>query len=222
MWLIPAVVVAALVAAYFVWPGYQRLMDDGWEVLSSREQQRVEAWARGYGGWGALLIVGAMIAQVIVMVVPSTFMELAAVLAYGPWWGGLLAWTSALVAAAVGYGIGRLVGPATVDRMLGGKTRDKVERYVDRYGVWAVMLARFSPVLSTDAVSVVAGLGRMGFARFLTATGLGMAPFVVLLAALGSDIDRLETGLIVFSIASLLALAGYVIWDHWPSRRAAH
>jgi uncharacterized membrane protein YdjX (TVP38/TMEM64 family) len=219
MWLAPAVVVCGLVGAYVVWPAYREVVAEGWAVLSSRDQGRVEAWARGYGLWGPLLIVGAMIAQVIVMVIPSTFMELAAVLAYGPWWGGLLAWASALIAAAVAYGIGRLLGPATVDRMLGGRNRDKVERYVDRYGLWAVMLARFSPILSIDAVSVVAGLGRMGFGRFLLATGAGMAPFVVLLGVLGSDFARLETGLIVVSIASLVAFAAYVIWDH---RRPGH
>lgn len=219
MWLVAVALAGGLVGAYFVWPGYRDVVASGWDALSSRDQSQVQQWAAGYGAWGVLLIFAAMVGQVIVMVIPSTFVELAAVLAYGPLWGALLAWTAALLAAAVAYGIGRLLGPATVDRMLGGKTRDKVQHYVDRYGMWAVMLARFSPLFSIDAVAVVAGLGRMRWLRFLIATGLGMAPFVILLAILGSDFHRLETGLLVASIASLLALAGYVIWEHRPATR---
>ena len=219
MWLAPAAIASAMIAAYFVSPSYRSFLTHGYQVLSSADETQVQQWARGFGHWGVLLIFGAMLAQVIVLVVPSTFMEVASVLVYGPFWGGLLAWTSAVVAAAFGYGIGWLFGFRAVDRILGGKTRHKIDRYIERYGFWTVMLARFSPIFSIDAVSVVAGAGRMSFGRFLAATGLGMAPFAVLLAVLGSDFERLETGLIVFSIANLVALATYVAWDHRRARR---
>jgi uncharacterized membrane protein YdjX (TVP38/TMEM64 family) len=83
---------------------------------------------------------------------------------------------------------------------------------VEDYGVWAVIAARLSPVLSTDAVSIVAGLLGMGWRRFLLATAAGTLPLVVLIAVLGTDIDRMETGLIWISAVSLAAVVGYAVW----------
>ena len=43
----------------------------------------------------------------------------------GPFVGGLITWGGLLLAATLGYGIGSILGVATVDRLLGSKTEDK-------------------------------------------------------------------------------------------------
>ena len=90
---------------------------------------------------------------------------------------------------------------------------------LERYGVWGVVAARLSPVLSTDAVSIVAGLVGMRFWRFVLATAAGTLPLTVLVAWLGADIDRLKTGLIWVSVVSLATFVGYVAYDRWKARR---
>jgi len=204
---------ALLTGLYFVWPGFQRFIDDAYRVLSSGEQAQVEQWVSGFGGWGFAVIIALVLFQTIVAFLPSLVTMVVAVLAYGPVLGGLLAWGGLLLAASFGYGIGRALGPVTVDRLIGTKAEQKVEDFVEQYGIWAIIAARISPVLSTDAISIVAGLADMAFWRFLLATAIGTLPLTVLVAWLGSDIDRLQTGLIWISVISLAIFIGYVVYD---------
>jgi uncharacterized membrane protein YdjX (TVP38/TMEM64 family) len=217
-WLVPLALLGALVIAYLVSPALRQALARAWAVLSSGDQAQIRTWVEGYGVWGVLVLAGLMILQLIMMFVPSTLVEVAAVLAYGPVWGALLAWAGAMLVAAVGYGLGRAFGPPVVDRLLGGRTRSRVESAVDRYGFWGVALVRFSPLMSSDAVSLVAGLARMSPVRFFVATGLGMLPFVVILAAVGGDLEGIEAGLVGVTALSLVAFAAYVIRDRRERR----
>lgn len=218
-WLVPLSLLAALVGLYFVWPGFQQFVDDAYRVLASGEQQQVEQWVRGFGAWSFAVILALMLMQTLVAVLPSVLLMVVAVLAYGPVLGGLLAWGGLLLAAGLGYGIGRGLGSLTVDRLIGAKAKHKVEHVVDRYGVWAIIAARISPVLSTDAVSIVAGLVKMRVLPFLAASAAGTLPLTVLIAYLGADIRRLTTGLTIISIASLAIFVGYVLYDQYQQRK---
>lgn len=219
-WLAPLVLIAVLVGLYFVWPGYRSLLREAYEVLASEDQARIEAWVRGFDPWGWVVLLGLMVLQTVIAILPSVAAMAASVLAYGPLRGGALAWGGMMLAASVAYGIGRALGPVTVDRLIGGRSRRKLEEVVERYGFWAIVVARLSPVLSTDAVSIVGGLAGMGFWRFLAATGAGALPLVVAIAALGAEVERLEIGLLAISAASLVIFVGYVVFDR-RRRRAA-
>jgi uncharacterized membrane protein YdjX (TVP38/TMEM64 family) len=159
-----------------------------------------------------------MLMQSIVAILPSIVTIVAAVLAYGSVWGALLAWAGMLMTAAFMFGIGRSLGPVTVDRMVGEKTRAKVERMVERWGAWAIVFARLTPIVSTDAISFVAGVVCMKFWRFMLATAVGTLPLVTLIAVLGRDMSRLKTGLVVLSVAAVLFFGGYLVY-HWLQKR---
>ena len=219
-WLVPIVVIGALVGLYFVWPAYRDLLREAYEVLASEDRERIEAWVRGYDPWGWVVLVGLMILQTIVVILPSVAAMAASVLAYGPLLGGALAWGGMMVAAAIAYAIGRAFGPVTVEKLIGARSRGKLERAVERYGLWAVIIARLSPILSTDAVSIVAGLVTMGFWRFMAATAAGTLPLVILIAVLGAEVERLQVGLIVISAVSVAIFIAYVLWDRWRGGRA--
>jgi uncharacterized membrane protein YdjX (TVP38/TMEM64 family) len=205
--------VAALVLLYFAWPSFQSFVNEAVAVLTSGDRQRTQAWVQGFGVWGYVVVLFLMIFQAVLAVVPSLLMMVVAVLAYGPVWGGVLAWGGLLLAASVSYGIGRALGPVTVDRLVGETTEKKISGFVEHYGLWAIIAARVSPVISTDAVSFVAGLVSMGYVRFIAATAVGTLPLTILVAWLGADIDRLESGLIWVSVVSLAAFLAYVLYD---------
>lgn len=221
VWILPLAGLGLLAAVYFISPEFKDFVDTGVTALASEEQQRVEAWVRSYGAWGFALIFGLMLLQTIIPVLPSVIAMVAAVLAYGPLLGGAIAWAGMLLAATLGYGIGRAFGPVTVDRLVGGETRSKVGNFVERYGVWAVIAARISPVLSTDVVSIVAGLLSMRYLRFLVATAIGTLPLTILVAWLGEEIQRLKSGLVWVSVISLAIFVGWVIYDRRRSARSA-
>lgn len=215
VWLIPVGLIAVLVVLYFLWPAYQRFVSEGYSVLMSGDQQRVQDWVSGFGAWSFVVIIALMLFQTVVAFLPSVVIMVVAVLSFGPVLGGVLTWGGLLLAASLGYAIGRSVGVASVDRLIGRKTEQKMERVLDRYGFWAVIAARLSPVLSTDAVSIAAGLVQMNYLRFIAATAAGTLPLTALVAWLAADMDRLQTGLIWISVVSVATFVGYVVYDRY-------
>jgi membrane-associated protein len=86
-----------------------------------------------------------------------------------------------LVAAAVlgnacGYWIGRAAGPAIFDkprsRLFNPAHVLKTQEFFDKYGNRAIVLARFVPVVRTF-ITVMAGVGDMGFRRFMIYSTVG-------------------------------------------------
>ena len=212
-WLIPVGIIGLLAGAYFVIPSFQAFISKAYALLTNGDQEGFKNWVQGFGVWGPIVIILMMIMQTLLAFIPSIIIMVVGVLAYGPWWGGGLVWAGAMVAALVGYSIGRLIGPATVYKLIGKKTEDKVEGFVNDYGIWAIIAARISPALSTDAVSFVAGLVSMNVWKFTGATAAGILPLTVLIAYLGADFTRLQNGLIWVSVISMLLFIAYVIWD---------
>ncbi|MFT2009392.1 TVP38/TMEM64 family protein [Pontibacter sp. 13R65] len=208
-------IILALVACYFIFPGFQQETKRAWEVLTSGDEKKISEWVSQFGFWGPFFLIGAMVAQMFLLVVNVVALMLVAIIAYGPFWGSILAVTAVSVAATVGYLIGQSLGEAGVSRLIGHKAERKVAGFVDEYGIWAVVIARISPILSNDAVSFVAGLARMGYLKFMGATLAGIIPLTVLLAWLGENSDSLKSGLLWVGGVSLAIFLVYVIYDKY-------
>ena len=88
--------------------------------------------------------------------------------------------TLAAVAGNVsGYWIGRLIGPplfrprtGLMGKLLNPKYVAKTHDFFERYGNRALILARFVPLVRTF-VTLVAGVGRMDFRKFIAYTAIG-------------------------------------------------
>lgn len=204
--------------AWWAWPGFREFLHEAYGVLASGDEGRIQSWVRGHGAWGVLVLLGLMFLQAVVAVLPSIATMVAAVLAYGPLWGSALAWAGMMLTGSFMYGVGHAVGRAAIERFLGDSSSRRVEGIVDRYGSWAVVIARLTPFTSSDAVSFIAGALCMGYWRFLLALGAGTLPLTVLVAWLGQDTSRLKLGLGIASAATLAAFAAHFAWQRWRSR----
>ena len=141
------------------------------------------------------------------------------VLAYGPYWGTLISVAAVAVASSIGYLIGRYLGEIAIARLIGDQKEKQLKFYVEKYGVWAVVITRLAPFLSNDAISFVGGILQMGYWRFIGATLAGIFPLAALIGYFGENNDRLKTGLIWVSALSLILFVGYIIYD---SKRKSH
>jgi len=205
--------VGTLISLYFFVPAVSQFFKDAWEALSSGEEQRISEWVEQFSWWGPLIIILAMIAQMFLLVVPTPLLMVVSVVAYGPVKGALIILLAIFCASSVGYSIGAYFGTPLIDRLLGAKSKDKVQGFLEDYGFWAIIITRLSPFLSNDAISLVAGILRMGYWRFIGATMTGIFPLTVLIAYLGENNDRLINGLIWVSVVSLVGFVGYIWWD---------
>jgi len=211
-------VLLLLVALFFIWPAWHDLVVETWEVLVSGDQARIRELVEGAGWCGPLLIVILMTLQMFLIIAPSWLLMVVAVVAYGPLLGSLISLVSVLVAAVVGYGLGRLVGERALGSLIGRNAEQRVTEEVERYGVWAVLIARVNPLLSNDAISFVAGVLRMGFRKFVLATLAGIAPLVALIAIFGREAGSMKSGLLVISLISLVGLGAKVLFDRQLAR----
>lgn len=212
-------VITALVLCYFFIPAVQQSVNNAWDVLTSNNEQRIGNWVGQFGLVGPLVIVIIMILQMFLFVVPTPFLMVVSVLAYGPVWGSLIILLAVFCASSVGYIIGSYLGSPVVNRIIGNKGEQKLESFIEDYGFWAVIVTRLSPFLSNDAISFVGGMLRMGYWRFIGATLIGITPLTALIAYLGENNQRLKSGLIWGSIISIALFILYVWWDNKIRKR---
>lgn len=211
--IVSGIIIAALIAAYFLVPGVRDFFIEAWEVLTSNDEKRITEWVSEFGWMGPTILILAMVAQMFLIVIPSVALMVVSVLAYGPIFGSLIIFAAIFTASSTGYFIGRYFGPVIVQKLIGPKNENKIEDFIEDYGFWAVIVTRINPFLSNDAISFVGGILKMGYWRFIGATLVGIAPLTIFIAIIGKSTDGLKTGLLWGSLVSLAVFILYVWWD---------
>jgi membrane protein YqaA with SNARE-associated domain len=107
-------------------------------------------------------------------------------------------WNPLLVAlvASVGGSLGELSGyyagylgkKIAVPETVPGYRR--FERWIQRYGVWAIALLAFQPIIPFDIGGMIAGVAKMPLYKFLPALWAGKFPKYVLLTYAGIGLIR--------------------------------
>ncbi|WP_368499095.1 DedA family protein [Herbiconiux sp. A18JL235] len=158
----------------------------------------VEAAIQGAGVWGLLIVCAIVFAETGLLI--GFFLPGDTLLFFT----GLLTYTGAvpvpiaLVVAAVafaafsgdqlGFVIGRRAGPSVFERRDSGffsrKNVDRTQRFFDRFGGWAVTIARFVAVVRTFA-PVAAGVGKMKYSHFIGYNALGAVLWSTLVIGVG-------------------------------------
>ncbi|EPR66258.1 TVP38/TMEM64 family protein [Cyclobacterium qasimii] len=198
---------------YFLNETVHQFFNEAWEVLGSNDEQRISDWVSQFEIWGPLIIVGAMVLQMFMFIIPSFLLMVVTIIAYGPWLGSGIILVAIFTASTIGYGVGVNFGTPVIQRILGEKTEKKITGFLEDYGFWAVIVTRVSPFLSNDAISIIAGMLRMGYWKFIASTMLGILPLTIIIAVLGQNNESMKTGLIWVGAISLLGFIGYVWWD---------
>lgn len=209
---ISLILIASLVASYFTITDVKFFIDNAWDILTSNDEKRIKNWVSGFGWYGPLVLILAMVLQMFLIVIPTILLMVVSILAYGPIWGSLIILVAVFVASTIGYIIGNYFGQAFILKLLGKKTEQKIENFIDDFGFWAVVITRINPFLSNDAISFVAGVLSMKYWTFITATIMGILPLTVLIAILGKTTESLESGLLIGSIVSLVLFGIYYYW----------
>ena len=94
------------------------------------------------------------------------------------WLCCLVLFLASMIGNACGYWIGAKAGPSVFQRensrIFKKKYVDKTRDFFDKYGNRAIVLARFVPIVRTF-ITVMAGVGSMGFRRFMVYSAIGGA-----------------------------------------------
>jgi uncharacterized membrane protein YdjX (TVP38/TMEM64 family) len=218
---------AAAGGAYLLVPGLRPAVDAGVRALSGGETveaiEAFRAYVRGFGAWAPVVSAALMVLQAVIAPLPAFVVTFANGLAFGWAPGALLSWSSAMVGAALCFGLSRALGRPAIERLLGGRAAlDRVDRFFARHGERAVLLARLLPFVPFDPVSFGAGLTPMRLWPFLAATGLGQLPATILYSYLGERAaGSARVLLLTFSAVAVLALVGWAALRRPPRAMSA-
>ena len=202
---------AVVVACYFIITPFQTFVKEGFDVLTSNDQARIQRWVSQFKMAGPVVLILVMVVQMFLFVVPNVFVMIVAIISYGPVWGAIISFAGVFASSSVGYIIGRYLGPVTVNKLLSRKAQQKTAEFIKDYGVPAIAITRISS-FSNDSLSIVAGLLKMGYKKYILATIGGISPLIILLSIYGKN-GKILKALIWIAAASLITLMIYIIID---------
>lgn len=191
--LISAIIVVLGLSIYVFNTEAQVWINKAIGVLISNDKESIKSWVTTFGWFGPILLVLAMIGQMFLVVIPTTLLLVVCILAYGPVWGSAIALLAIYAASSAGYFIGRAFGSVTVEKILGSKARTKSTIFLEKYGFWAIFITRLNPFLSNDVVSIVGGMIKMDYWKFIAASLAGIAPLILCIAIFGESTKGLTT-----------------------------
>lgn len=114
---------------------------------------------------------------------------------YGTLAGGVIAAAGSILAGLVGLAVGRLVGKRALRLLANEKELAELRRFFDTWGAAGIVASRALPV-APEVLTVLAGMARMHFGRFVLVLALGGAPVGILLAWAGER-ARQSSGLLL-------------------------
>lgn len=165
----------------------------------------------------ATAVVG-LLAGDLVLPVPSSVVMTLSGMALGMWGGAAANVAGAMASALLGFGLCRRFGRRAFERFVGAEDAARVQRFMQRYGAWGIVLSRSVPML-TEVVSAAAGLSRLPLGRFAALSASGTLPICIVYAWAGSRGDHAGTGWAVLLALALPAL-GLAMVRWLDSRRA--
>ena len=133
----------------------------------------------GFGAWALLGICAIIFAETGLLVgflfPGDTLLVIAGILTFSGaitidiWWVALAIGFAAFAGGECGYLIGRKFGPRVFERKESGlfsiKNVERTNAFFERFGGFAVIVARFVPIVRTFA-PVAAGVGKMNYRRY--------------------------------------------------------
>ncbi|MDD3880474.1 MAG: TVP38/TMEM64 family protein, partial [Syntrophomonas sp.] len=157
------------VLLYYLVPAFQEIIQNAFKVLSRVDVDAARDYILSFGIWAPVVSFFLMVFQSVAAPLPAFVITFANAGLFGWVKGAALSWSSAMVGAILCFVIARLYGRAVVEKFTTRRALKEVDVFFEKYGKWAVLIARLLPFVSFDIVSYAAGLTAMGWWEFIWA-----------------------------------------------------
>ena len=197
-----------------------------WEYLleltaAFQSIETARAYIKSYGALAPVVSAILMIFQSVIAPLPAFLITFANGTLFGFWWGSLLSWSSSMVGAAFCFYIARVLGIQRITALISQPAVDKANDFAEKYGTYAILIARLMPFISFDVVSYFAGATRMRFLGFWIATGIGQMPATLVYSYLGERASpHIKWIFFVFAIVVAISIIKWLLKTQTPRTRA--
>lgn len=224
--LVPTVLlVGGGVAFFLLYPEAREQAATGWELLWQGEAEPLRDWLLSFGVWAPVISALLQVATSVFPPGPSFILGIVNAMIFGLLPGALLTFGTALGAAAICFGIARLVGRPGVVRLVSEERLERMDGFMRRHGILAVFLTRLIPFINPDVVSYAAGVTGMRWFPFLLGVGAGSVPAVIFYSVIGATAVEASGWVIGMVLAAtivpllLIALWGRTFWERFSEAR---
>lgn len=210
-WVKKSIFVIGIILFYLFVPGVKVNVNQALFILQNVDVDLARDYILGFGVWAPIVSFLLMILQSIAAPLPAFIITFANAGLFGWVKGAILSWSSAMAGAALCFFIAKFFGRNVVEKLTSKYALDSVDEFFERYGEYAILVARLLPFVSFDIVSYGAGLTSMSFWKFFIATGLGQLPATIVYSYIGGMLTgttrMVVTGLLLlFAISTLIVL----------------
>jgi len=178
-----------------------------WDFSAWVHPQRIRGLLDQAGMFAPFLYMMLMALAVVITVIPSLPLNVAAGIYFGPILGTLFSALGALAGAMLSFLIARYLGRKFMERFLTGHI-NFCTQCSDYLLTKIVFISRLLPFVSFDLVSYGAGLTKMSLRAFSLATFLGMLPLTFIYNYFGSLFVMSRFLALFFGLIMLLMLFG--------------
>ncbi len=144
--------------------------------------------------YAILIFLGIMLLQCIIAPIPSEFVQIIGGLLFGIFLGGFLSYAGIMVTAFIGYYIAIRGGASVIGAAIGEKNVKAMERFIGKYGIWAMIVGRGIPYIPFDLVTYGSGLVKMGKKDYVIGTLIGTGPRSFFYSYIGSRLGFILFG----------------------------
>ncbi|MTI48761.1 TVP38/TMEM64 family protein [Sporosalibacterium faouarense] len=216
-------VLAAIILVYFFVEPVNSTVKQLFALFSKMDVNAIKEYILGFGIWAPVISFFLMVFQSVAAPLPAFLITFANAGLFGWIKGAILSWASAMAGATLCFYIAKLYGRKTVEKLTGKFALDNVDSFFDRYGNYAILIARLLPFMSFDIVSYAAGLTSMSFWSFFWATGLGQLPATLIYSYVGGmlvgGVKKFVFGLLLLFSLSILIFLIKKVWNEKKAKQ---
>lgn len=210
-------VILGLIGIYFFVAPVRNAIKQIIFIFSMLDVDAIKGYILSFGIWAPIISFLLMVFQSVAAPLPAFLLTFANAGLFGWVRGALLSWTSAMAGAILCFYIARIYGRNTVEKLTSKFALEEIDGFFEKYGNYAILIARLLPFISFDIVSYAAGLTSMGLWSFLWATGLGQLPATIIYSYVGGMLTggtkTFVFGLLILFSVSVLVFLIKKIWN---------
>jgi uncharacterized membrane protein YdjX (TVP38/TMEM64 family) len=202
----------AVILPYLALPALRAEVHSVVLLVARADIAPVRDYLLAFGWWAPVISIALQVLTSVIAPLPSFVLAFVNAMLFGFWWGALLTWSSALLAAALCFAMSRVLGRPAVERFVPARALEGTDRFFVRHGVLAVLVARLIPFVNPDVVSYAAGLTSMRWRLFMLSIAVGSLPSTALYSWLGArGVTQVGWLLIPLVVLGLAAMAGALV-----------
>lgn len=201
---------------YFSLESVKNTVNELFLMLKNVDIQAIKSYILSFGIWAPVISYIIMLFQSIVAPLPSFVITFVNAGLFGWWQGAILSWIGTLSGATLCFWVARFFGREVVSKFTTKGALVRVDKFFNRYGKYAVIMARLLPFVSFDVVSYGAGLTAMRFWSFFWATAIGQLPVTIVYSYVGGMLTgsakTVVIGLLLLISITVLIIMLRKIW----------